>query len=259
MIDRSIFFAETRRRLARRGWTQSQVDGLTILLDERERREVFDLRWLAYALATAFHETAFTFQPVREIGLGKGRAYGRRDPRTGQAYYGRGFVQLTWKRNYLALGQRCGVDLVVEPDRALEPQLAARISSMRRRAIGKARGASSMARIAPIASPPMRDSFMRPCSLRRASTRPRPVSHPASGVGCARCGPRERRVFKQRNNRMKGYRTIAFNTAAALVGVAQGIDWISVVGTAHAGWAVAAISIANIVLRSVTTSPVGEA
>ena len=35
-----------------------------------------DLRWLAYMLATTFHETARTMQPIEEYGKGKGKTYG---------------------------------------------------------------------------------------------------------------------------------------------------------------------------------------
>lgn len=58
---------------------------------------------------------------------------------------------------------------------------------------------------------------------------------------------------------MKGYRTFAFNLASALVGVAEGVDWISLVGSSHAGWALALVSVANILLRAATTSPPGRA
>lgn len=41
-------------------------------------------------------------------------------------YYGRGFVQLTWEKNYVATGKALGVDLAQNPDKALEPSIAAR-------------------------------------------------------------------------------------------------------------------------------------
>jgi predicted chitinase len=43
----------------------------------------------------------------------------------GYAYRGRGYVQVTWKNNYKAIGERIGVDLGQEPDRMLEPEIAA--------------------------------------------------------------------------------------------------------------------------------------
>lgn len=43
----------------------------------------------------------------------------------GYTYRGRGYVQVTWKNNYRAIGAEIGVDLVREPDRMLEPEIAA--------------------------------------------------------------------------------------------------------------------------------------
>lgn len=75
-----------------------------------------DIRWLAYALATAWHETAFTFEPVIEYG---GEAYLK--SKDYYPYYGRGYVQLTWKSNYEKYG------IAQTPERALDPDFAAHI------------------------------------------------------------------------------------------------------------------------------------
>ncbi|MGQ3662132.1 peptidoglycan-binding protein [Citrobacter braakii] len=92
--------------------------------------------WLAYILATTYHETAATMQPIAEYGRGKGRPYGKPDPETGQTYYGRGYVQLTWKDNY-QLAQDVVIDintmahdvpLVMQPDLALKAVYAAQIA-----------------------------------------------------------------------------------------------------------------------------------
>ena len=40
-------------------------------------------------------------------------------------YYGRGYVQLTWKNNYEKYSGLLGIDLVGTPDLALEPGVAA--------------------------------------------------------------------------------------------------------------------------------------
>lgn len=58
---------------------------------------------------------------------------------------------------------------------------------------------------------------------------------------------------------MKGYRTLAFNAAIAAIGFAQSLDWVSLLGSERAGWALAAVSIANIALRAVTDGPLGAA
>jgi putative chitinase len=84
-----------------------------------------DLRWLAYELATALWETEYTLLPIREVGEGRGHPYGVKDPSTGQVYYGRGYVQTTWKANYAKVGKLIGQDLVHHPDLLLRPKYAA--------------------------------------------------------------------------------------------------------------------------------------
>jgi putative chitinase len=127
MIDRKIFFDGVRIRLFNGRLSQGQVDGMNAILAEWERRRLGDLRWLAYMLATVYWETAHTMQPIEEFGKGQGYTYGLRDPVTGQAYYGRGFVQLTWKRNYEVMGRLLHVDLANHPERALDPGIATQI------------------------------------------------------------------------------------------------------------------------------------
>ena len=78
-------------------------------------------------LATTFHETANTMQPIAEYGKGAGRSYGVLDPVTGQTYYGRGFVQLTWKANYTTFGNLLKIDLVNNPDLAMNITYATQI------------------------------------------------------------------------------------------------------------------------------------
>lgn len=46
--------------------------------------------------------------------------YGKPDPTTGKVYYGRGFVQLTWERNYKTMSDLLGVDFIDHPELALE-------------------------------------------------------------------------------------------------------------------------------------------
>lgn len=127
-IDRRAFFLDIQKDLFPRGLSRAQTEGVSALLDEWDAsHRARDLRWLAYALATAYHETAQTMQPVEEVGKGVGRDYGAVDAETGKIYYGRGFAQLTWRENYAKLGRRLGLDLVRKPELALEPKNAARI------------------------------------------------------------------------------------------------------------------------------------
>ena len=128
MINRKFFFDHVRANLFSGHLQQRQVDGMSAILDYWESKlSNDDDRWLAYALATTFHETAFTMQPIEEIGKGRGDPYGEPDPETGQSYYGRGFVQLTWKYNYQKMGKLLGVDLVDHPELALQLDIATKV------------------------------------------------------------------------------------------------------------------------------------
>lgn len=148
MINRRFFFEHAREVLFTGRLTQGQVDGMNAILDTWEAGLAKkDDRWLAYALGTTFHETAFTMQPVRERG-GKTYFFRMYDPDSplpsrarlarsmgaragdGVVFYGRGFVQLTWRANYAKMGRTFGVDLTssaTQADEALRPDLAARI------------------------------------------------------------------------------------------------------------------------------------
>ncbi len=56
---------------------------------------------------------------------------------------------------------------------------------------------------------------------------------------------------------MKGYRTIALNVCAAVVGALMATDWASVVDPRVAGLVVGGLAAANTVLRFLTDGPVG--
>ena len=98
--------------------------------------------WVAYALATTWHETAATMQPIKEHG---GPAYfkrmydkdgnrphvakvlGNTMPGDGVLFAGRGYVQLTGRTNYERAGKATGYPLVGNPDLAMRPDIAAEI------------------------------------------------------------------------------------------------------------------------------------
>ena len=125
IYDRRRFFDAVRPSLFQGRLGATQVAGLEALLGAAP----FDLhvKHLAYALATAKWETANTMQPIEEFEKGAGRSYGASDPRTGKIYYGRGYVQLTWKTNYQLAKDKLGIDFVSHPELALDPSLAATI------------------------------------------------------------------------------------------------------------------------------------
>lgn len=136
IFDRDKYFESVRSSLFTGSLSQQQVEGQEAILGEwelpqSERVEMTDTRWLAYMLATTYHETSQTMWPIEEYGKGAGQPYGEIDPETGEAYYGRGDVQLTWKDNYARatkeLGLKGDADLVWHPEMALDPQIAADI------------------------------------------------------------------------------------------------------------------------------------
>ena len=125
VINRTSFFASVRASFGK--LNQSQVDGFNAILDAWEHYEYTEMRWLAYMLATAWHETAKTMQAIAEYGKGRGRPYGTIDPKTGFAYYGRGLVQLTWAENYKKMGKILSLPLYEEPSLALDSRIAVEI------------------------------------------------------------------------------------------------------------------------------------
>jgi hypothetical protein len=131
-FDRETYFDSVRQSLFGGSMDQGQVDGQNVFLDRWERQTLSDdLRWLAYALATAFHETAQTMQPIAEYGNPTcgGAEYAKEDPETGQRYYGRGFAQLTWRDNYARATEELGLigpdDIEKHAERALDLKIAA--------------------------------------------------------------------------------------------------------------------------------------
>lgn len=115
---------------------QSQVDGFNAILKAINEwgGDAKNPLYVAYMLATAWHETAHTMKPIEEYGKGKGRRYGSNIDINGTRYsglkhfyYGRGYVQLTWLTNYKNMGKILGVDLVNKPELALDHHTASKI------------------------------------------------------------------------------------------------------------------------------------
>lgn len=110
----------------------------TLLAAIQDDSAVAEVRWAAYMLATVRWECAGKWQPIEEFGKGKGRPYGVPVKVTDadgvtftNTYYGRGYVQLTWKANYANMSQKLGLGnlLLLHPEHALEPQTAYSIMS----------------------------------------------------------------------------------------------------------------------------------
>lgn len=81
------------------------------------------------AAATVAVETG-AFKPIQERRASASRQpalWATQERYWPSGFYGRGFIQLTWRGNYLDAGEALGIDLVGHPDLALEPVAAARI------------------------------------------------------------------------------------------------------------------------------------
>src|SRR5216683_1742908 len=137
-FDHGKFFAAYKEQFGSIS-AQSKVDGIESLLTQLESdTDVDDERWAAYMFATVKHECADTWQPIEEFGKGKGHSYGQPVQVTGSdgqtytcAYYGRGYVQLTWDYNYKKMSAALGMDdaLLIHPEQVMEPNVAYKIMS----------------------------------------------------------------------------------------------------------------------------------
>jgi putative chitinase len=145
-INRKFFFDHVRSSLFGGKISAPQVAGMNFILDVWETSHATkDDRWLAYALGTAFHETAFTMRPIKEFG---GNQYffnrydkhgknptlaaqlGNTEDGDGILFPGRGYVQLTGRRNYKVMGKAFDVDLTsnkAAADRMLSEDIAAKV------------------------------------------------------------------------------------------------------------------------------------
>ncbi len=121
--------------------TAAQVAGCDAIEGAWEAKGDDDDAKFAYLLATAFHETARTMQPVRETLaktdakakeiLTKAFAAGKlkwvKKDYWSSGYFGRGYVQLTHLANYQKAEDELGYPFVKEPSLALNDRLAALI------------------------------------------------------------------------------------------------------------------------------------
>ena len=133
-MDKGVFFKIISKTLFFGRLTPHQKRGVETKLTAFDIYDIVDDRWRAYMLATSYHETGRTMQPVEEIGKGAGKPYGKKIKYDGtrystpdRIYYGRGDVQLTWYENYEMMGRLLNMPLLNQPELALKPEISARI------------------------------------------------------------------------------------------------------------------------------------
>lgn len=101
-----------------------QEAGTLVILKASEGLPV---SYIAYMLATAWHETNKTMQPVREA-YWLSEEWRRKNLRY-YPHYGRGYVQITWPANYEKADRELKLDgaLLRDLDLAMQPDIAAKI------------------------------------------------------------------------------------------------------------------------------------
>jgi len=163
-MNRQAFYGALRQRASGvfgTSLSQGQVDGMEAILDEASRRNT-PLPHLAYMLSTAYHETGHKMVPnvenlnytsaarIRAVwpsrfptaasaqpfvrnpkGLANkvynGRMGNRLGSDDGWNFRGRGLPHLTGRDNYAKGSQVAGVDLVANPERALDLPIAVKV------------------------------------------------------------------------------------------------------------------------------------
>ncbi len=99
--------------------------GFTQLIVEECRKFGCLRNQAAYILATAYWERARTMRPVVEA-YWLSEEWRKKNLRY-YPFHGRGFVQLTWKANYIKAGKELGIDFLENPDQLLESNNSAKI------------------------------------------------------------------------------------------------------------------------------------
>lgn len=94
----------------------TQAEHISLIFHELENQGIDLVAQRAYVLATVQHETANTYKPIDEIG-GRHTRYA--------PFWGRGYVQLTWRSNYQKYARLLNLDLENHPELAKEPFAAA--------------------------------------------------------------------------------------------------------------------------------------
>lgn len=106
--------------------TKEQGNAVRLIAQECDFYEIKDARMVAYILGTVYNECRF--KSIAEIRAKKGSTVWKLQERYwGTGFYGRGFAQITHRKNYQKFSAIVGRDLVKNPNDALIPEVGAKI------------------------------------------------------------------------------------------------------------------------------------
>lgn len=127
MINKKIFFDEYKRNLdPNRSLDSKEIAAIDTFIDLVDTSVCkLELNQWAYVFATTFHETNATFLPIKEA-YWLSEAWRLKNLRY-SPYYGRGYVQITWRENYSKFSKIIGEDFVNKPDLVMIPKYAFQI------------------------------------------------------------------------------------------------------------------------------------
>lgn len=156
-IDRAKFFQALREGpIFGKTLKQTDVEGVEVILDTSIALGVTDIHHISNQLAQVYHETGGYMLPIKETvyashkdknpsdatviarldnAYAKGQLPWVKTPYWRDGWFGRGPIQLTHEHNYKRMGDAIGVNLVVNRDLALDPNIGAKIVT-----VGMSRG-----------------------------------------------------------------------------------------------------------------------
>ena len=106
--------------------TRAQGDAWRYIAAECDALAITDERQVAYILGTVWNECRFKSIPERRAKPSTG-VWKLQERYWHTGFYGRGYSQLTWLKNYRKFSPIVGRDLVKHPDDVLLPEIGAKI------------------------------------------------------------------------------------------------------------------------------------
>lgn len=152
------------------------INGLFNAFNDYNSINATNPNYIAYMLATSYLETAYTMRAIKEYGsdayfskYGRGtlaKRLGNRNVADGIKYAGRGHVMITGRDNYQKFSNILNIDLINNPDLALQPSVSAKIL-----VIGSVRGIFTTRKLSDYIKHGFRQEFIRARAVINGSDR----------------------------------------------------------------------------------------